>query len=98
MNDCGGWVTLGEAAKRLGITRAAVYGRIERKILKIRPRGNRGLEVLWLGGDVTNDIRGDDALVGELRARIRALELEREALIQAGDRVVEERSEAQERA
>jgi hypothetical protein len=35
------WVSLGEAARRLGVTRAAIYGRIERRTLTTRPKGNR---------------------------------------------------------
>ena len=43
--DSAQWIGLGEAARRLGVTRAAIYGRIERKTLTTRPKGNRGLEV-----------------------------------------------------
>jgi biotin operon repressor len=39
------WISLGEVARRLGVTRAAVYGRIQRRTLQTRPKGNRGLEV-----------------------------------------------------
>jgi hypothetical protein len=46
-NGQGEWVSLGEAARRLGVTRAAVYGRKERGTLQTRPNGNRGLGVLW---------------------------------------------------
>ena len=45
--------------------------------------------------DRPND-RGD--LAAELRARVRALEVEREALIEAGDNLVDQMSEARERA
>ena len=45
--DEGEWVALGEFARRMGVTRAAVYGRASRGTLTTRPRGNRGLEVLW---------------------------------------------------
>jgi hypothetical protein len=44
----GEWIVIGEASRRLGVTRAAIYGRIQRGTLKTRPKGNRGLEVLWL--------------------------------------------------
>jgi hypothetical protein len=46
------------------------------------------------------DHRPDDRpeLVVELRARIRALEVEREALIEAGDRLIDDLGEARERA
>jgi hypothetical protein len=41
------WIGLGEAARRLSVTRSAIYGRIERQTLVTRPKGNRGLEVRW---------------------------------------------------
>src|SRR3954452_17719548 len=42
----GEWVSIGQAARRLGVTRAAIYGRIERRTLPTRPKSNRGVEVL----------------------------------------------------
>jgi hypothetical protein len=67
--DGGEWISLGEAARRLGVTRSAVYGRIERRTLTTRPKGNRGLEVLWSPpkhhpsskGDVTMTVMDDAA-------------------------------------
>src|SRR3954447_2066479 len=60
----GDWVSIGEAAHRLGVTRAAIYGRIERRTLTTRPKGNRGLEVLLptggRHGDHHRDIRAND--------------------------------------
>src|SRR5690348_1491778 len=44
------WVSIAEASRRLGVTRAAVYGRIERRTLATRPKGNRGVEVLLPAG------------------------------------------------
>jgi hypothetical protein len=41
------WVTLGEFARRLRITRAGVYGRIKRGTVESRRRGNKGFEVRW---------------------------------------------------
>jgi hypothetical protein len=73
------WISLGEAARRLGVTRAAVYGRIERRTLETRPKGNRGLEVLWPPpqrhhngkDDVALTVMGDvTALLDELRERL----------------------------
>jgi hypothetical protein len=73
------WVSLGEAARRLGVTRAAIYGRIERRTLTTRPKGNRGLEVLWPPpqhhpngkGDVAVKVTDDVAAVlAELRERL----------------------------
>jgi hypothetical protein len=40
------WVPLGDAARELKVSRAAIYRRVERGTLRSRPRGNRGLEVL----------------------------------------------------
>lgn len=57
MSDEGEWLSLGEAARRAGFTRAATYGRVKRGSLPSRPRGNRGLEVRWSGQeDVTPDV------------------------------------------
>ena len=68
----GEWMSIGEAARRLGVTRAAIYGRIERRTLPTRPRGNRGVEVLLpasdrygndhsdVAGDAHRDHQGDD--------------------------------------
>jgi hypothetical protein len=36
------WVSIRQAARRLGVTRAAIYSRIERGTLQARPNGNRG--------------------------------------------------------
>jgi hypothetical protein len=58
------WIGLGEAARRLGVTRAAVYGRIERGTLTSRPKGNRGLEVLWSPPQHHPDRQGNDNLDG----------------------------------
>jgi hypothetical protein len=55
----GEWISLGETARRLGVSRAAVYGRIERGTLTTRPKGNRGLEVLWLPPQRHRDRKGD---------------------------------------
>ena len=55
------WIALGEAARRLRVTRAAIYGRIERKTLTTRPKGNRGLEVLWPPSQHHPDHHGDIA-------------------------------------
>jgi hypothetical protein len=54
------WIGLGDAARRLGVTRAAIYGRIERGTLTSRPRGNRGLEVLWPSPQYHPDRQGKD--------------------------------------
>jgi hypothetical protein len=57
------WVTLGEFARRLGISRAGVYGRIKRGTVESRRKGNRGFEVRWPPPDhrgVMGDGHGDD--------------------------------------
>ena len=38
----GEWVDLGQFARRLGIARSSVYGRVRRGTLQTRPKGNRG--------------------------------------------------------
>lgn len=43
----GEWVDLGQFARRLGIARSSVYGRVRRGTLQTRPKGNRGLEIFW---------------------------------------------------
>lgn len=117
MGDGDEWITLGEAAKRLGVTRAAVYGRVKRGTLQTKARGNRGLLVSWPPpndplpspqrhgdgkGDVTatvaGDVTHDVALVAELRSRLEAMTVEREALLEAGDHLVDQLAEARERA
>ena len=64
-----------------------------------RPADDRE-NVLPIAPERPADDRPDDrdGLVGELRARIRSLETEKEALIEAGDRLVEELGQARERA
>jgi hypothetical protein len=56
------WISLGEAARRLGVSRAAVYGRVERGTLQNRPKGNRGMEVLWPPPQRHHDGKDDVAL------------------------------------
>ncbi len=57
----GEWVPIGEAARRLGVTRAAIYGRIERRTLQTRPKGNRGVEVMLAPSQRHPDARHDVA-------------------------------------
>src|SRR4051812_4411418 len=84
--DCqGDWLSVGEAARRLGVTRAAIYGRIERRTLGTRPKGNRGVEVLLpagerhgdvtpeSNGDVSHDDHGDDKGDVTLTSRVEDL-------------------------
>ncbi len=55
------WVPLGDAARELKVSRAAIYRRVERGTLRSRPRGNRGLEVLLpeQQGNVTDNHHQD---------------------------------------
>src|SRR4051795_4765603 len=48
-----GWITLGDFARRLGVTRACVYGRIKRGTLDAKRANRGGNLVLWSppGGD-----------------------------------------------
>lgn len=70
------WVTVTEAARRLGVSRAAVYSRVKRGTAKAR-RGNAGVEVQWplpeaesalRQGDAQAYAQGDGTLTDELRA------------------------------
>src|SRR3954471_22775121 len=81
----GEWMSIGEAARRLGVTRAAIYGRIERRTLETRPKGNRGVEVLLPAGErhgdvtpesngyVSHDDHGDDKGDVTLTSRVEEL-------------------------
>jgi hypothetical protein len=124
-ND-GAWVTVAEAARRLGVTPRAIRGRLDRGTIPWKPEGNDG-RLVWVpsrdvpvphpgtspfpipgmvsppSGDgiipaPTPIPAGNEALEAELRVRIQALEVEREALIEAGDRLVDQMGEARERA
>jgi hypothetical protein len=72
-NVAGEWIGLGEFARRLGISRSSVYGRVRRRSVQVRARNgrNHGLEIFWQpsrhhrgnGSDVgLGDGLGDDAL------------------------------------
>src|SRR3954471_14019991 len=84
------WIGLGEAARRLGVTRAAIYGRIERRTLVARPKGNRGVEVQWPPpqrhpdgkGDIAVTVTGDVMVttLDDLRERLERAEGEAERL------------------
>src|SRR3954468_4571879 len=60
----GDWVTIADAARRLGVTPKAIRNRLERSTLEWRPAGNRGREVLirpeMEPGDGPGDPSGDD--------------------------------------
>jgi hypothetical protein len=49
------WIPLGAVARRMGISRAAVYGRVKRGTLEAKRKGNRGLLIRWQG-DVEHDV------------------------------------------
>ncbi len=65
------WIPLGEFARRLGLARASVYGRIKRGTLEAK-RGNRGgYLVQWPppSHDGSGDVVGDVALQGHNQSR-----------------------------
>jgi hypothetical protein len=73
----GEWVTLGEFAKRLGVTRGAIYGRIRRHTLETKPNGNRGYLIKWTP-DVTpnDDGNGEGNRESEVAHNVMELRLE----------------------
>ena len=82
-DDKGEWLSIRQAAHRLGISRVSVYGRIKRGTLKTRPVGNKGQQV-WLSHDMqpnSHDATAEPELVDELRDRVAQLEQERERLV-----------------
>src|SRR3954451_19488665 len=59
----GGWVSVREAARRLGVTPKAARDRIKHGSLEARPKGNLGREVLLPPGVATRE--NDEGLPGE---------------------------------
>src|SRR3954469_5817833 len=59
----GEWVSVREAARRLGVTPKAVRDRIKHGSLEARPKGNLGREVLLPPGAATRE--NDEGLPGE---------------------------------
>jgi hypothetical protein len=77
----GEWVTLGEFARRLGITRGSVYGRIRRGTVESRRKGNKGFEVRWPLPDHHNVAdngwsNGDGNVVGDDAPNVAAMRVE----------------------
>ena len=80
------WIPLTEAARRLNVSPSAIYGRVRRKTVISKPKGNRGLLVQWPidghephgddTGDVPNDETNDAELVAELRVDLARVETE----------------------
>jgi hypothetical protein len=58
--DTGRWVTLGEAARALQVSRSAIYGRIGRGTLQMRRNGNRGTLVFLTSSMTSADRHGDE--------------------------------------
>ena len=108
------WVSLGEAARHLGVTRAAVYGRIGRHTLATRPKGDRGLKVLWpppqrhpdRNGDstatITDDVTAPPDDMRECLARaegdVARLRQQIADLLSERDHIMEQQAQARERA
>jgi hypothetical protein len=57
--DAGRWVTLGEAARTLQVSRSAIYGRIGRGTLQMRRNGNRGTLVFLTSSMTAAEHHGD---------------------------------------
>src|SRR3954471_24924299 len=62
-----GWITLGDFARRLGVTRACVYGRIKRGTLDAKRANRGGYLVLWPPPD--HDGSGDASATVALQTR-----------------------------
>jgi hypothetical protein len=85
----GNWVTIADAARRLGVTPKAIRNRLERGTLEWRPAGNRGREVLIRPGmepgdgigDQPRDDPGDGPETVSLMVQVARLE-ERQAAIE----------------
>jgi hypothetical protein len=81
----GEWLSVAEAARRLGVTEKAVRNRIRRGTLEWRSAGNHGREVLLSpdmeAGDAAGDAAGDDPGTVELQVRAARLE-ERLAVVE----------------
>ena len=77
----GSWLTVGAAARRLGISPRAVRGRIARGTLEWRPLGNTGREVLVPDAEASRDGTGDTSRDGTGDAM--ELALLREELVEA---------------
>ena len=86
-NDSPGrWLSIPDAARALGVSPRAIRGRIKRRTLESRPRGNTGLEV-YLPAKIEAEAQAEpaDEVDGEL-ARLRdelagAIEAEAEARV-----------------
>src|SRR5689334_14448582 len=77
----GEWLSVAEAARRLGVTEKAVRNRIRRGTLEWRPAGNHGREVLLSPDMEAGDAAGDDPGTVELQVRAARLE-ERLAMVE----------------
>lgn len=88
----GSWVSVAEAARRLGVTPRAVRLRIERRIIRWRPVGNQGKEV-WLGpGDVPETSDGESSGVPPAEALLRELAEVRERVGRLAGELAEARA------
>jgi hypothetical protein len=94
------WVSIRQAARRLGVTRTAIYSRIERGTLQARPNGNRG-QLVRLPSDMQATVSTDRGagtppdMTPDMSGQHVALQAERDRL--AGE-VERWRSLAEERA
>jgi hypothetical protein len=100
------WVSIREAARRLGVTRAAIYSRIERGTLLARPHGNRG-QLVRLPPDMQANVPADrekgalSDMAPDMSGQHAALQAERDRLtdeVECWRSLAEERGQTQARA
>ena len=70
----GEWVTVAEAARRLGVSPRAIRNRIKHHSLLSRPRGNQGREVLVTDDMEVEDTPGDSPGMVALMVQVARLE------------------------
>jgi uncharacterized membrane protein len=92
--DTGRWVTLGEAARALQVSRSAIYGRIGRGTLQMRRNGNRGTLVFLTSSMTSADRHGERHPDVDRDVTVTALRAENIELREALARVTAEREAA----
>lgn len=77
------WLTVPEAARKIGVSPTAIRNRVKRGTLESKPNGNRGVLVRFANGEHNRSQTVPDTVtltVSKLEAEISALRSENEAL------------------